>query len=164
MDAYTGPPLAAVYDLADGLPVGSDASKVIAVPMVAKETRIQVDTPLGQISAERYQFAVGPAKATTLHLTQGANAKTGFIMAPASSGHDNFVDALNYVGISRPPDERKFIALNESFTPKMFVRRPASSEMIVDEYARLRRLAGQPAESRALPDLTPPPATYAVVT
>ena len=45
MDAYTGPPLAAVYDLADGLPVGSDASKVIAVPMVAKETRIQVDTP-----------------------------------------------------------------------------------------------------------------------
>jgi hypothetical protein len=166
MDDYTGPPLTNVYtDLSD-LPHGTNVAKLIALPMStrgkAQPTRMQVQTPLGTITALRLQAPVSPARAQTLHVTQGINARPGMVMAPADGGRENYDGALNYVGISRPPNERKLYPLKIPFKPAMFQQRPGERALVVDEYTRLRQLHGQPASS-TLASLEPPAAMHAVV-
>ena len=154
MDDYKGPPLTAIYSDLSDMPNNTNVAKLIAIPVTTrgktKPVRVQVTTPIGRVTALRMQAAVAPARAQTLHVTQGVNAKKGMVMSPAEGGRENFDGALNYVGVSRPPDETLLYTLNKAFKPAMFQQRPEERALVVDEYTCLRQLHGQPASSTCL--------------
>ena len=89
-----------------------------------------------------------------MHSLQGVNAKNGLIMQPAVP-EECFDFALNYVGISRPPDISNLFPIGRRFTPAMFHARQDQREHVRNEYARLRSIPGQPQNGLPLPSLEP---------
>ena len=66
---------------------------------------------------------------------------------------ESFDGALNYTGISRPPDVDALFPVGRRFTPAMFRARAPQREEMREEYLYLRTKPGQPRGGLALPPL-----------